>query len=93
MVVGCLKMADYAIERFRAAGIEAWRNNNSVTVVFPRPAASVLEKWQIAVHHEIAHMITMPHVRREHVDELVEDVARAAGSSDTSGSEVERAAP
>ena len=42
MVVGCLKMADYAIERFEAAGIAAWRNNNSVTVVFPRPPAPVL---------------------------------------------------
>ena len=76
MVVRCLKMADYAIERFREEGIEAWRNNNSVTVVFPRPEPSVLKKWQIAVSHDIAHMITMPHVTRELVDELVKDVAR-----------------
>ena len=75
MVVRCLKMADYAIERFREEGIDAWRNNNSVTVVFPRPAPSVLKKWQIAVSHDIAHMITMPHVTRELVDELVGDVA------------------
>ncbi len=75
MVVGCLKMADYAIERFREEGIDAWRNNNSVTVVFPRPSAPVLEKWQIAVSQDIAHMITMPHVTRELVDELVRDIA------------------
>jgi len=75
MVVGCLKMADYAIERFQEEGIDAWRNNNSVTVVFPRPAAPVLKKWQIAVSNDIAHMITMPHVTRELVDELVRDIA------------------
>ena len=75
MVVRCLKMADYTIEHFREEGIEAWRNNNSVTVVFPRPAPAVLKKWQIAVSHDIAHMITMPHVTRELVDELVRDVA------------------
>ena len=75
MVVECLKMADYAIERLREEDIDAWRNNNSVTVVFPRPAPPVLEKWQIAVSDDIAHMITMPHVTRELVDELVRDIA------------------
>ncbi len=74
MVAGCLRMADYAIERFEAAGIAAWRNKSSVTVVFPRPPAPVVEKWQIAVFRDIAHIITMPHVTRQHVDELVEDI-------------------
>ena len=74
MVVGCLKMADYAIERFHEEGLDAWRNNNSVTVVFPRPTPSVLEKWQIAASEDIGHMITMPHVTRELVDELVGDI-------------------
>ena len=75
MVVGCLKMADYAIDRLREKDIDAWRNNNSVTVVFPRPATPVLEKWQIAVFRDIGHMITMPHVTRDLVDELVRDIA------------------
>ena len=75
MVVRCLKMADYAIDRLREKDIDAWRNNNSVTVVFPRPATPVLEKWQIAVFRDIGHMITMPHVTRDLVDELVGDIA------------------
>ena len=75
MVVRCLMMADYAIERFGEEGLEAWRNNNSVTVVFPRPTPPVRQKWQIAVSHDIGHMITMPHVTRELVDELVGDMA------------------
>ena len=75
MVVRCLKMADYAIESFREEGIDAWRNNNSVTVVFPRPAPPVLKKWQIPVSHDIGHMITMPHVTRELVVEVVRDIA------------------
>ena len=77
MVVGCLKMADYAIERFRDEGVKAWRNNNSVTIVFPRPVEPVVEKWQIAVSEDIGHVITMPHVTREQVDELVRDIAGA----------------
>ena len=83
MVIGCMKMADYAIERFLEEGIEAWRNNNSVTVVFPRPVASVVKKWQIAVSNDIGHMITMPHVTRELVDELVSDIAATKPRTDT----------
>ncbi|MEM7230746.1 MAG: histidine decarboxylase [Planctomycetota bacterium] len=81
LVVGCLKMADYAIAAFREAGIEAWRNNNSVTVVFPRPADEVLKKWQIAVFHDIGHIITMPHIREAQIDELVADIAGARADS------------
>ena len=75
MVVRCLKMADSAIDCLREKDIDAWRNNNAGTVVFPRPARPVLEKWQIAVFRDIGHMITMPHVTRDLVDELVRDIA------------------
>ena len=74
LVLGCLRMADYAIERFRAAGVDAWRNNNANTVVFPRPAEEILQKWQIAVFEDIAHIITMPHITKEHVDEIAADL-------------------
>jgi len=75
IVVGCLQTADYAIDKFKEAGIEAWRNNNSNTVVFPRPKGPLPEKWQIAVFEDIAHIITMPHVTRDMVDGVVADIA------------------
>ena len=68
-----LDMADYAISRFNVKGIPAWRNRNSVTVVFPKPCPEVFAKWQIAPEGQEAHIITMPHVTREMIDELVED--------------------
>jgi histidine decarboxylase len=71
----CFAVADYAIARFKAAGIKAWRHRNSVTVVFPRPGAEVLARWQMAPHHDIAHIITMPHVTAEMIDAVVDDVA------------------
>lgn len=76
IVAGCFRMADYAIARMKAAGIEAWRHRNSVTVVFPRPGADVVARWQLAVHRDIAHVITMPHVEERHVDALVADLER-----------------
>jgi histidine decarboxylase len=81
LVHGCFRTAEYAIARFRERGIEAWRNENSVTVVFPRPPANVLRKWQIAVDDDIAHIITMPHVTTRHIDEIVDDVDLARESS------------
>ena len=69
----CLDVAEYAVARFNDSGIPAWRNRNSVTVVFPRPSDNVVRKWQLAPYEDIAHLITMPHVRRETIDMVVDD--------------------
>ncbi|MDH5300988.1 MAG: histidine decarboxylase [Gammaproteobacteria bacterium] len=76
MVAGCLDTAKYAVKVFNENGIAAWRNLNSVTVVFPRPSSAVIRKWQLAVQNDIAHIITMPHVKQRHIDELLVDILR-----------------
>ena len=78
IVNGCLETADYAVTRFNDGGIPAWRNRNSVTVVFPRPPADVVRKWQLAPYEDIAHLIAMPHVTRETIDTVVDDCMRGA---------------
>jgi histidine decarboxylase len=80
MVRACLDNADYAISRFGEHGIEAWRYENSLTVVFPRPPDAVMKKWILAPKGGIGHIITMPHVRRDIIDEFVEDFAAALAS-------------
>ena len=75
-VAGMLDVAEYGVRRFSDSGVPAWRNRNSVTVVFPRPKPEVFRKWQIAPFEDIAHVITMPHVTREMMDELVDDCLR-----------------
>ena len=82
LVAGMLETAEYAVERFRAAGVPAWRHRNSATVVFPRPAAEAVREWQLAPLGGIAHIITMPHVTRELVDAVV---AACAPSSAAKG--------
>ena len=74
IVTSSLQQAEYAVQRFNEVGIPAWRNRNSVTVVFPRPSAEVIRKWQIAPYEDIAHIITMPNVSRDSIDALVDDV-------------------
>ena len=73
IVTGCLETAEYAVNRFTDSGIPAWRNKNSVTVVFPKPSAEVISKWQLAPYGDIAHLITMPQVTRETIDAVVDD--------------------
>ena len=75
LVAGMLDTAEYAVGQFNERGIPAWRHRNSVTVVFPRPPDDVIRKWQMAPEGDVAHIITMPHVSREMIDELVNDCA------------------
>ncbi len=56
-------------------GSAAWRNKNSIIVVFPRPSEKVCRKWQLACEGEIAHMITLPHVPNKLIDKIIIDVA------------------
>ncbi|MXY72465.1 MAG: histidine decarboxylase [Dehalococcoidia bacterium] len=83
LVGGMLDTAAYAVERFNERGVPAWRNRNSVTVVFPRPAEAIVQAWQLAPLGDIAHVITMPHVTRAMVDEIVDACAQSSGSTQT----------
>ena len=73
-----LEVAAYAEDQFNRAGIAAWRNPQALTVVFPQPTRAVQEKWQLASASGASHLICMPHVRREQIDELIEDIRQAA---------------
>lgn len=71
----CLDVADYALRRLRDdANIAAWRHKNSITVVFPRPSMRMISRWQLAVHDQWAHLITMPHVNEAMVDRFIADI-------------------
>jgi histidine decarboxylase len=85
MIQGCLERAEYAVQKLGALGIEAWRHANSVTVVFPRPPASVMEKWIIAPKGDIGHLIVMPHVTCEAIDEFAADFAAALSQGSEPG--------
>lgn len=75
LVARCLTLADYAIETFKQYGIEAWRHKHSITVVFPRPSANILQRWQIAPCRNISHIITLPHVNEDMINQLAGEIA------------------
>lgn len=73
----CLAVSDYLIEKLASHGVKAWRNKFSITVVLPRPTDEIVNKWQIAIQGDIAHIITMPHVTRDQMDEFVSDYVKS----------------
>jgi histidine decarboxylase len=73
-----LDTAEYAEQRFLDAGINAWRNPNALTVVFPTPHPDVCEKWQLASAGGQSHLICMPQVTRETVDAVLRDMVDAS---------------
>ncbi len=79
----CLEVADYAVSSLKAAGVSAWRNKHSITVVFPKQHEDVLSRWQIAVHGDIAHIVTMPHVKKSHINRFVADILAAKQNKST----------
>jgi len=74
VIRGCVRTAEYAVTELNNAGIKAWKNDYSITVVFPRPRESLVKKWKLAVQDDIAHVICMPQVDRRVVDEIIYDL-------------------
>lgn len=74
LIENCITTADYAVEKLSELSLNPWRHPYSNTVVFDRPSLSVIQKWQLASHGPISHIITMPHVRKEQIDDLVQDI-------------------
>jgi histidine decarboxylase len=72
-----LKMAAYAESQLKKLGLNAWRNPNAITVVFPDPGPEVRFKWQLATEKGISHLILMPNVTKEQIDEFIGDVKRS----------------
>ena len=72
----CVAMTDYAIAELRKSGWDAWRNPYSTTVVFNRPSMGLINKWQLASYKDIAHMVIMPHVTKERVDQFIKDLQK-----------------
>lgn len=69
-----VRLAAYAVEAFNRIGIKAWRNPNSLIVIFPKPSEKTIKKWQLAIQGTIAHIIALPHMNRKTINAIVSSV-------------------
>lgn len=73
-VTHALSMAEYTENRLKQAGVKAWRNPNAITVVFPEVSRQIKEKWQLATADGKTHLICMPNVTKNQINEFIEDL-------------------
>lgn len=69
-----IEKADYAVHALQKLNIDAWRNEDSPIVVFPKPSKKIIKKWQLAQQNNIAHIVTLSHVSERLIDTFVKDL-------------------
>ncbi|WP_374350462.1 histidine decarboxylase [Chitinimonas sp.] len=72
-VQSALKTAAYAEQQLRALGADAWRNPDCITVVLPKVASALKEKYQLATANGITHLICLPNVSQAQIDHFIQD--------------------
>jgi histidine decarboxylase len=71
-VLMCIRNSQYLREMLTQAGVVCSLNNLSSTVVFEKPSRlEFIKKWQLACEGKIAHVIVMPNITREKLEEFV----------------------
>ena len=68
----CLYDAQWLTNRMREAGVDAWINKHSITVVFPRPSNAMVKEWSLATEDDISHVVVMQHVTRGLLQEFLD---------------------
>ncbi|MEO1807975.1 MAG: histidine decarboxylase [Bacteroidota bacterium] len=71
-----LKMTAYCKAKLQDIGIHAWSNPGAITVVLPKMAGPIKLKWHLATEEEISHVVCMPNVNHDHIDQFVADLVQ-----------------
>ncbi|RMI27969.1 histidine decarboxylase [Nocardia stercoris] len=72
-----LDMAEYTAKKLADAGMHPILHPSSIIVVFDRPAEWICRKYHLATEGTRAHIVTVPHVTAQVIDELHRDVLRS----------------
>lgn len=72
----CEALTSYAIDSLISKNIPAWRNENALTIIFPKVSDHLRVKWQLATQN-VSHLMVMPGIQREQIDALVADMVGA----------------
>ncbi len=71
-----LKMASYCKDELKKSGISAWSNPGAITVVFPKTSEKLMHKWGLATEGNITHIICMPSISKEQIDDFITDLIK-----------------
>ncbi|WP_405292223.1 histidine decarboxylase [Algibacter sp. Ld11] len=77
-----LETAEYCKNELIKQGLKAWTNPGSITVAFPKVSDTIKAKWQLATDDDITHIICMPNVTKNQIDEFIEDIVLEKNSKE-----------
>jgi len=74
-VMQCMNTAKYLIQKINSIGLACRLNDLSCTVVLERPMDDkLIKRWQLACEEDIAHVVVMPNVTRDKIDQFVQEL-------------------
>ncbi len=76
------ELATHATARIQELGWPAWRHPHAFTVVLPHAPAALVDRWMLATHEGVSHIVCMPGVTRDQIDAFVAELAQASRSPD-----------
>ena len=69
-----INRAKYLHNQMQEKNILSFLNNNSSTVIFEKPNnIDFIKKWQLACEDNIAHIIVMPNITKEKLDQFIDE--------------------
>lgn len=77
----CLENAEYALNEFKKADIDCWKNDGSITIVLPPQPTEIQQKWQLATEETMSHIICMPNITKTQINQLVSDIKQDGNTS------------
>ncbi len=69
-----MENSKYMVDKMKKLNISCFKNNLSNTVIFQKPIHKITKKWQLACTGNIAHVVVMPSVTKEKLDEFINDL-------------------
>lgn len=76
LVQQCYATTRYTLEKLREMDWPSWANPCSNIVVIRRPSDHLIRRWQLASEKEISHLILMPGVTHEMIDNFVDELRK-----------------
>ena len=70
-----MNTAKYLRQKINSIGLACRLNDLSCTVVLERPMDDkLIKRWQLACEEDIAHVVVMPNVTRDKIDQFVQEL-------------------
>ena len=71
-----LSLANYTVDQLKIIDTPAWKNEDALTVLFPKPAEWICNKWQLASENDLSHLICMPGINKRQIDLFISDMKK-----------------